>query len=181
MAENKIRKVDSTKTNPSHVLPVGGPQSAGISYDAGRKGLIVNPDPDPANRLLLPETFFVTFNIIAGAAAGDYDGALPIPYGSQVVSVRERHQTLGTDAGAVTLMLKKVPSGTAKAAGTDVLSAGLNLKSANDTNQSGTLSATPANLKLAAGDALALVTTGVLTAVDGVSVTVELKRTPTVA
>lgn len=116
-------------------------------------------------------------NIIGGAAAGDYDGCFFIAdEACEVVSVRERHQTLGTDGGAVTLMVKKVPSATAKAAGTDILSAGLSLKSANDTNQSGTLHGTAANYQLAAGDALALVTTGTLTAVDGVSVHVVLKR-----
>jgi hypothetical protein len=181
LAENKIRKVDSTRTNPKDVLPVGGPQSAGVSYDSGRKGLIVNPNADSADRLLFPETFFLSFNVPGGAAAADYDGVIPVPYGCEVVSVRERHQTAGSDAGAVTVMVKKVPSGTAKASGTDVLSAGISLKATADTVQTGSLHATAANKQLAAGDGLALVTTGVLTAVDGVSVTVELKRRPTVA
>jgi hypothetical protein len=96
------------------------------------------------------------------------------PY--ELVSVRERHEVLGTDGGAVTLMVKKVPSGTAKASGTDMLSAGLNLKSVINTNQSGALTATVANKRLAAGDALALVPTGVLTAVAGLCLQVELKR-----
>lgn len=120
----------------------------------------------------------VTFNIPGGATAAEYDGAEFIaPYPCRVVSVRERHQTAGSDAGAVTLMVKKVPSGTAKASGSDVLSAGLNLKGTADTNQSGTISSTFANSRLKTGDALALVTTGTLTAVDGVTVTVELVPT----
>lgn len=118
----------------------------------------------------------VTANVPAGAAAADYDGRVFIADRAyQVVAVREQHQTAGSDAGAVTLMVKKVPSGTAKASGTDVLSAGINLKATADTTQSGTLHGTTANLQLAAGDSLALVTTGVLTAVDGVSVSVALK------
>lgn len=94
----------------------------------------------------------------------------------ELVSVRQRHEALGTDAGAVTLMLKKVPSGTAPAAGTDMLAAGINLKAAINTNQLPALHATAANLRLAPGDALALVTTGVLTSLSGVTLQVELKR-----
>ena len=82
----------------------------------------------------------------------------------------------GSDAGAVTLMVKKVPSGTARASGTDLLSAGLSLKATADTNVTGSLTATAGDKKLAAGDGLALVPTGTLTAVDAVTVTVELKR-----
>jgi hypothetical protein len=94
----------------------------------------------------------------------------------EVVSVRERHETAGSDAGAVTVMVKKVPSGTAPASGTDVLAAGINLKATANTNQSPALHATAANRLLAPGDALALVTTGVLTAVAGVALMVELRR-----
>lgn len=125
---------------------------------------------------IVPQTFFVTFVVPAGAAAADFDGVIPLPVACKVVSVTERHQTAGTNGSAVTLMLAKVPSGTAKAAGTDCLSAGIDLKGTADTNISGTLHATAANYTLAAGDGLALVTTGTLTALDGVAVTVELQR-----
>lgn len=119
----------------------------------------------------------VTHNVIAGAAAADYDGRMFIAERAyEVVSVREQHQTAGNDAGAVTVMVKKVPSGTAKSAGTDVLAAGVSLKATADTVQSPALHATAANYQLAAGDSLALVTTGTPTAVDGVSVTVVLKK-----
>jgi hypothetical protein len=47
---------------------------------------------------------------------------------------------------------------------------------ANDTNQAGSLSATAANLQLAAGDSLALVLTGTPTAVAGLAVTCGLKK-----
>lgn len=124
----------------------------------------------------LGASFLVTFNVAGGAVAGDYDGSIPIPFAWKAVSVTERHQTAGSDAGAVTVMVTKVPSGTAKGSGTDMLSAGINLKATADTNQSGTLHGTAANYTGAAGDAVALVTTGTLTAVDGVTVTVELQR-----
>lgn len=116
------------------------------------------------------------FNVPGGAVAADYDG---VPFIAdkkyEVVVVKERHGAVGTDAGAVTLMVKKVPSGTAKAAGTDVLAAGINLKAAANTAQDGTLHATLANKQLAAGDGLGLEPTGVLTAVDAVGVTVWIK------
>lgn len=126
-----------------------------------------------ASATKIPETFFVHFQIPVGAAAADYDGVLPMPIACRVIGVTERHQTAANDAGGVTLMVKGVPSGTAKAAGTDVLSAGINLKAAADTNQAGALHATVANRTLAAGDGLALVPTGTLTTLDGVGVTVE--------
>jgi len=124
----------------------------------------------------MPERALVTFNVPAGATAADYDGVIPIPYAWEVVSVRERHATAGSDGGAVTLMVVKVPSGTAKASGTDMLSAGINLKGTANTNASGSLHATAANYQGDAGDGIGLVASGTLTAVDGVSVTVEIKR-----
>ena len=127
---------------------------------------------------LTREKLIVTANVPAGAAAADLDGLFFIASQAwEVIRVVERHGTAGNDAGAVTLMVKKVPSGTAKAAGTDVLASGINLKATADTNQVGTLSATAANRQLADGDALGLVPTGTLTALDAVTVMVELKRT----
>lgn len=95
------------------------------------------------------------------------------PY--QVVGVTERHEVAGSDMGAVTLMVKKVPSGTAPASGSDVLYGPINLKATANTNQSGSLSRVFGHLTLAAGDALALITTGTLTALQGVTVSIDLK------
>lgn len=122
------------------------------------------------------QDFFITFVIPAGATAADYDGVIPVPVAAKLISVTERHQTAGTDGSAVTLMVKKVPSGTAKASGTDCLAAGTSLKSTADTNVSPALHATAANSTFAAGDGVALVTTGTLTAVDGVGVTCRFRR-----
>lgn len=94
----------------------------------------------------------------------------------QIVSVKERHTTAGNDAGAVTAMLKRVPSGTAPSAGTDMLAAGMSMKSVANTSQSGTLHATVANQKLIPGQSLAAVLTGTPTTLAGVEITVELKR-----
>jgi hypothetical protein len=133
--------------------------------------------PEAGGGLILPRFIERTINIAAGATAADYDGLGGIAYEAmELVSAVARQGTAGSDAGAVTLMVKKVPSGTAKASGTDMLAAGLDLKATADTNQSGTLSATLANRRLAAGDAFGLVPTGTLTAVDAVSVSLVFKR-----
>jgi hypothetical protein len=84
-----------------------------------------------------------------------------------------RPYVAGTDAGAVTVTLRKVPSGTAIAGGTALHTGTGNLKGTPDTVQTLTLSATAADLGLAAGDALAIDFTGVMTAARGV-VTVGL-------
>lgn len=97
----------------------------------------------------------------------------------EVLSVTERHETAGSAGGSVTLMVKKVASGTAPASGVDVLSAGIDLKATANTNQSGTIIQTRTsnvyNKTLTSGDALALVTTGTLTSVAGVTVSVLLR------
>lgn len=112
----------------------------------------------------------------SAATAANYGVFFTAPFACKVTAIVERHATAGSDAGAVTVMLKKVASGTAASAGTDMLSAGISLKGTADTNAAGSLSATAANLLLAAGDSLALVTTGTLTAVAGVCVTVTLEK-----
>lgn len=81
----------------------------------------------------------------------------------------------GTDGSAVTLMIKKVPSGTAIASGSDCLASTFDLKGTANTKQSGSLHGTPANYTLAVGDALALDFTGTLTDAAG-QVTVVVKE-----
>jgi len=158
----------------SHGKFTGG-GAAGITID-GAGNVKVDANKLQVGGNIVASSFFVAFRIIGGAAAGDYDGSVVVPVAAEVIGVTERHQTIGSDGGAVTLMVKKVASGTAKASGVDTLAAGTSLKSTADTNVAPALHATLANKQLAAGDALGLVTTGTLTAVDGVTVTVELKR-----
>lgn len=179
MIANRIRRIVSTNT-PVPARAHGGPNVVGIEFDDAIDSLVLataNPITE-ATSFTFPATFSVTshLNSTQAATADNYGIFFIAPYPVEVVSVRERHETAGSDAGAVTLMVAKVPSGTAKGSGTDTLASGISLKGTADTNASGTLHATAANYRLAAGDALALVPTGVLTAVDGVTVTVELKR-----
>ncbi len=126
--------------------------------------------------LIVPQTFHIFFRIQAGSAAGDYAGSIPLPVACKLVSVKERHDTAGSDGSAVTVMVKKTPSGTAKASGTDCLAAEISLKATADTNQTPALHATAANYTFAAGDAASLVLTGTATAVVGVGVTLQFQR-----
>src|SRR5690242_19420562 len=74
----------------------------------------------------------------------------------RVKAITGRVTAAGTDGGAVTAVVRKVPSGTAIGSGTALHSGTYNLKGAADTNQSLTLSTTSSDLDLAAGDALAV-------------------------
>ena len=93
----------------------------------------------------------------------------------EIIEVRERHETAGSDGSAVTVDVYKVPSGTAPASGTSVLTTTMNLKATANTNQSGSVTATISNKRIARGDSLALVTSGTLTSVAGVTVSVLIK------
>lgn len=97
----------------------------------------------------------------------------------EVVAVREVHATAGNDAGSVNLQVTKDTSTDAPGAGTDLLTnntnAGFNMKGTANTVQTGTLTATAASLKLAAGDRLSLDFAGTVTTLAGVVVTVTLK------
>ncbi|NBQ67420.1 MAG: hypothetical protein EBU46_00770 [Nitrosomonadaceae bacterium] len=97
----------------------------------------------------------------------------------EVVAIREVHSTAGSDGSAVNVQVVKDTGTNAPGAGTDLLtnnsSAGFNLKGTANTVQTGTLTATAASKKLAAGDRLSLDFAGTLTAVAGVVVTVTLR------
>jgi hypothetical protein len=98
-----------------------------------------------------------------------------------VVAIYEVHSTAGSDGSAVNLQVTKDTSTDAPGAGTNLLTnnadAGFNLKGTANTVQTGTLVATAASLKLAAGDRLAVDFAGTLTALAGVVVTVYLEPT----
>lgn len=96
-----------------------------------------------------------------------------------VVQIIERHETAATNADTVQLV--KVPSGTAPASGTNILSAGFLLNGAADTNQKITTISTikivsTAAATLSAGDALAFITSAnPVAGVKGVTVSVLLR------
>ena len=132
-----------------------------------------------ANDAIIPRRVLKEFRLDGAtpATAGNWGTVFFVADAAyEVVSVKERHATAGNDAGAVTAMLKKVPSGTAASSGTDMLDSGLNLKATANTNQAGTLHATVANRRVAAGEGLAAVLTGTPTSLAGAVIQVELKR-----
>lgn len=132
----------------------------------------------PGSENRLPNTFIITETLQSGAAtAANYGVFFIAPFACEVVSVRENHTTAGTDAGAVTLDIEKLTGTQVSGAGVSVLGATkINLKGTAETVQAPALTATAANKQLAVGDKLNLLDTGVLTAVAGVTVTVELKK-----
>lgn len=111
----------------------------------------------------------------APATAANYGIFFTAYQACQIVSVRMRFETAGSSS---TVDVVKVPSGTAKASGTTVLTAAMKSDGtggAADTNISGTLSATVTALQLAVGDSLALKNGGTLTSSAGVTVTVNVR------
>lgn len=78
-----------------------------------------------------------------------------------------RVEVAGTDASAVTAVIRKCPSGTAIASGTAIHSGSANLKGTAATNQALSLSTTATTVALAAGDALAIAFTGTMTSATG--------------
>lgn len=122
---------------------------------------------------LLEPQQLTTFQFTALANASVVSQVFAIaPAALQILSVQEVHSTLGTDAGAVTADVVKCTGTQAIGAGVTVLSATANLKGANNTVQTPALSATPANILLAAGDRLGFVLGGTATSVAGVVITV---------
>ena len=89
-----------------------------------------------------------------------------------VTGIIGRVDTLGTDAGAVTATVRKVPSGTVLTGGVALHTGTYNLKGTLNTNQVLALSTTDGALRLAAGDSVVVDFTGILTAAAGcISVT----------
>lgn len=104
-------------------------------------------------------------------AATPADGPIfTAPRACRVLKVMVR--ILATAASA-TGMLEKAPSGTAAASGTDLLASAFAFDATANTNLTPTLTATAADLSLAAGDSIMLDVTGTLTSATGV-ITVEL-------
>lgn len=91
-----------------------------------------------------------------------------VPRACKVVKIYANVTVQGSDGGAVTAVAKKAPSGTAIGSGTALQSDTFNLKGTLNTNQTGTLSSTPADLALAAGDKVGVDFTGTMTAAVGV-------------
>jgi hypothetical protein len=90
----------------------------------------------------------------------------------RITNIVHRSDVAGTDAGAVTGEIRKVPAGSAVSAGTVLHTGTINLKAAASTVTTLTLATADATRRLNAGESLGFDLTGVATAAVG-SVTVS--------
>ena len=90
------------------------------------------------------------------------------PRSLRVKSITLRVEVAGTDAGAVSAIVRKAASGTAIAAGVALHSGSADLKGTAATNQVLALSATDADQTIPAGTCVGIDVTGVLTTAAGV-------------
>ena len=93
-----------------------------------------------------------------------------------VTGVTERHSVAGSDGGTVTLDVTNDATTVSPGSGNSVLSAAFNAKATANVTQTSTLSATAANLVVAAGSALSVKLTGTPTSLAGVVVKVVLQK-----
>ncbi len=111
----------------------------------------------------------IVVSIVYGDAA-PIDGAFFVADRAyRVVKITGRSTIAGTNGSAVTAVVMKAPSATGMSGGTALMQSTIDLKTVADTNFSAvTLTATAADLNIAAGDAIGLDVSGTLTAARGV-------------
>ena len=97
------------------------------------------------------------------------------PFPCIVEAVREVHGTAGTAGGAVVLGVERLTGTTASASGSAMLSTNFNLKATANTVQEGTMTSTISSLRLLENDRLGVYTSGTLTSLTDVVVTIELR------
>jgi hypothetical protein len=141
-----------------------------------KTGPVTSPSALGLDDRKIPSTFTVSAMLPGAtpATAANFNAFWIAPFACRVVSIKESHGTAGSDGGAVSLEVYKAADGTAVGSGTNLQSAVINLKATADTVQTPALTATTADLTLAAGTRLGLKLTGTPTALASVVVTVEL-------
>jgi len=121
--------------------------------------------------------FYVTVNLvdIQPQTAANYGMFFIARYPCEIMRVAEVHGTAATNAGAVTLDVEKLVGTTAKGAGISVLATTFSLKSTANTvvNKEGMKLSNARQLK--ENERLALKSTGVLTDLKDVQVTLYFK------
>lgn len=115
-----------------------------------------------------------TISLIYGEATALDNSFWIAPFACRLISARVRPLVVGSDGSAVTATFNKASSGTAIASGTAMTSAA-DLKGTINTNQTLTLSTTTADCSVAAGQAVGMDCTGVMTAARGTA-TLEFVR-----
>jgi hypothetical protein len=156
------------------------PNAAAVLVDSDTDELAFSTGASGTTLRRVPRYLPVTFGLNANSALAD-QAFFIADRAYTVKAIYEIHATAGNDAGAVNLQVTKDTSTNAPGAGTNLLTnnsnAGFDLKGTANTLQTGSLSATAADLKLAAGDRLSVDFAGTLTTLAGVVVTVFLEPT----
>lgn len=118
---------------------------------------------------------FRDFPSITAQTATNYGYIFTAPFPFEVLSVIEKHDVAGTNGGAVTLDVLKVPNGTTLASGTSILRTPFSVKTTADTAQMKQGLDLVDTRRFAPFDSIALVVAGTLTALEGVQVTLYCK------
>jgi hypothetical protein len=128
-------------------------------------------------RIARKDGFYVTVNLVSTSAqtAANYGQFFTATCPCEVMIASEVHSVAGTDGGTVTLDVEKLTGITALGSGVSVLAATFNLKSTAYTPVQKSGTTLSSNRQLATTDRLALKTSGTLTALEGVQVTLYIK------
>lgn len=154
-----VNTAPTSGTPPFWVCTAAGTLTAAGTWEAQGSGTEPAIFNGPTNASLVTQAFFAN--------------------GAQVylvAGVTERHSVAGTDGGAVTIDVTNDATTVAPGVGVSLLAAPFNAKATANVTQAGTLTATTANLTIAAGSAISVKFTGTLTALAGVIVKVVLQK-----
>lgn len=162
-------------TNGASGTGAGKANKSSVYLDRANAHLYVNKGTQASPTWVRSDDLRVAFVAAPNAAVVD-SAFFTADQAYTVVAIDEIHSTAGTDAGAVNVMPRKATGTQSPSAGVALLTGSFDLKGTINTRVAGTLTATSADLDLAAGDRLCADITGVITAVAGVCMTVVLKR-----
>lgn len=149
MSSNRIRKTDTTQK--------AGPGSAGIWIDTAN---VAKYNPDGTARNMAP--IVITRDVLAASVDQDIFVA---PFACKLVRAQEAHSVVGGASAAVDI--KKCTGTTVPGSGTTMLASTFDLTATINTVVDKSLSATAADLTLAAGDRVAMDFSGTLTGLVG--------------
>jgi hypothetical protein len=118
--------------------------------------------------------FYFTFRLGGTSAAtnANYGYVFTARHPIEILRISEIHETAGSDAGALTLDVLVVPSGTVIGSGTSMLATTFNLKSTANTVVYKEATNLNSHRRLSENQSLALKVTGTATDLAGVCVTV---------
>lgn len=122
---------------------------------------------------------YITYSINGATAqtATNYGIIYVARHPIEIMRVTETHKVAGSDAGAVTLDVKKASSGVAIASGTSLLSSTFSLKSTANTPVTKEGFNLSVNRLLKENDRIELVVSGTLTSLSDVNITIYYKET----